>query len=944
MITQLLSDQLGRKIHWNNLSHIPGSLIDDIYTEPVTSTPQRMLRNGKTKLIFFTLFPILAFINIISNFLTVLFFMGRIVMSHSADKRQTYKDKATYAFDAAIKNIFGFTFCFIAAYYTREFSFLMIAEPQKNNQILSGGSYATKPTNIKPPRNIAEVVKFVKAIAYLHNTGDKRSVTIKGAGRSQGTQFIPADKNSIVLDLKHLNHVVVSDDRKTITVGAGATWQQIEDRISKLGLALKVRQASNVFSVGGSASANVHGWSHKEGSIVNTIESIKIVNSKGELQELTPADELFGYVIGGYGMFGVIVEVKLQVTPNIMLQETGKVVAIDEYVNYYHGDSDAINPNDQTTKMHLYRLSLDPKNLLKTGIAVNYVATESEPKPRPVTVSKEGRYGRRFDRILTNIARRLPIARRWYWESEVKRILDTKAPPATLVEHMQAPIRAMFNPARSEAEWLQEYFVPGPSLAEFLSDLGDLLMANEVSLLNASVRPVRRDNITQLGYANSSDMYAVVLCFNQKLDDDSKLVTRRWVKKANDLVLRNGGTYYLPYQPFATIEQFRNSYPNWQKVVAKKREVDPTEIFASEFFAKYFKDQNFNPYRVFTHEGLMNKFAGFLSNVLVEIEPKDLNNLMVNILGYAETNEEIFTELHRRIGEAKPSFIESIRRELLSLAMIKKDLSQQAFELMYPNGYQPNNPISGILEIGYPGRFLKTMINQLSISGKVEVMQEASAITDVIQSGYPMPHSRTHHLSYSEPDFSSIDSEKFDLVTCFVGLHHFTTCGLEDFLFGINRVLRKDGSFLLVDHDVTDGESLAMATLAHSIFNAAKGASIAEEFDEVRNFQSLDTWKNVLDKYGFECMTSPRTMIRDGDPSLNTMVRFKKVRDISHDSFNDLLSAAIVEPVIDRIGSKSPSVVFRTIPDYILTQKNVGHERRQESYLKETPHRLELKQ
>jgi SAM-dependent methyltransferase len=490
----------------------------------------------------------------------------------------------------------------------------------------------------------------------------------------------------------------------------------------------------------------------------------------------------------------------------------------------------------------------------------------------------------------------------------------------TLVEHMQAPIRAMFNPARSEAEWLQEYFVPGPNLAKFLSDLGDLLMANDVSLLNASVRPVRKDNVTQLGYANASDMFAIVLCFNQKLDDDSKLVTRRWIKEANDLVLRNSGTYYLPYQPFATKEQFRTAYPNWEKVVAKKREVDPTALFASEFFTKYFKDEKFNPYRVFTHEGLMQKFGGFLTNVLVEIEPNNLNKIMADILGYAETSEEIFTELHRRIAEAKPSFLESKRRELRSLAMIKKDLSQQAFELMYPNGYQPNKPISGILEIGYPGRFLKTMIDQLKITGKIEVMQEASAITDVIQSGYPVPHSRTHHLSYSEPDFSAMDSDRFDLVTCFVGLHHFTKQGLEDFLFGINRVLRKDGSFLLVDHDVTNGESLAMATLAHSIFNAAKGASIDDEFSEIRNFQSLDTWKQVLEKYGFECMASPR-MIRDGDPSLNTMVRFKKVRDISHSSFNDLLNVAITEPIIDRIDPKSPSVLFRKMSDYIDTQR-----------------------
>lgn len=919
---KILSNLLGRHIHFNNLSHIPGSLIDDIYTEPVTSVPHKIARNIKTKVIFFTLFPLLAFINIISNILTATFYRGRIIASHSQDKQQIYRDKAAHAFEAAIKNIFGLAFCFIALYYTREFSFLLIAAPLRKKEILSGGSVAAKETDIKPPRTIAEVVKFIKDAAKRHNDGEKRSIAIKGAGLSQGRQFIPADKNSIVLDLKHLNSVVVSDDRKTIKVGAGATWQYIESIIAPLGLALKVRQASNVFSVGGSLSSNVHGWSHKDGSLVNTVESIKIVNSAGELQELTPADELFGYVIGGLGMFGPIVECTLQVTQNIKLKETGEVVALDQYVNYYHDGK----PSSEKTKLHLFRLSLDPKALLKTGVAVNYITTEAEPKAYPIALPKEGRHGKRSERIMTNIARRLPVTRRLYWNGEVKRILADK-PPITLVEHMQAPIRAMFNPARSEAEWLQEYFIPGENLPKFLNELGDLLMANSVCLLNASVRPVIKDNKTHMGYANASEMFAVVLCFNQKLDDDAKLVTRRWIKEATALAIHHRGTYYLAYQPFATKDQFRASYPNWQKVLAKKFEVDPNGLFASDFYTKYFLDEGFNPLKqVFNHEGLMKKFGKFLTNVLVEVDPDDINKLMVDILDYADTSEEIFTELHRRIDEARQSFIESKRRELRSLTMIKKDLTQQAFELMYPNGYQPSQPITGILEVGYPGRFLKTMIEQLKIGGKIEVMQEAPAITDVIQSGYPIPQSKTHNLSYAEPDFSDMENERFDLVTCFVGLHHFTQRGLEDFLFGINRVIRKDGSFLLVDHDVTDPESRAMATLAHSVFNAVKGASIDEEFSEIRNFKSLDAWTEILNKYGFERMASPRTMIREGDPSVNTMIRFKKVRTLSHDSFDNLVNIAASEEVIDRVGARSPSMVFRAMPDSSVTQRKESQE------------------
>ena len=37
--------------------------------------------------------------------------------------------------------------------------------------------------------------------------------------------------------------------------------------------------------------------------------------------------------------------------------------------------------------------------------------------------------------------------------------------------------------------------------------------------------------------------------------------TKNWVKESIDLALKNKGTFYLPYQQFATKEQFEKAYP-----------------------------------------------------------------------------------------------------------------------------------------------------------------------------------------------------------------------------------------------------------------------------------------------------------------------------------------------------------------------------------------------
>ena len=702
---------------------------------------------------------------------------------------------------------------------------------------------------------------------------------MRGYGASQGLQFLPKDSNSIVLDVQSLNNIIVNKQEHSIIVGAGATWGAIEEVLAPYGLAINIRQASNIFSVGGSLSANVHGWAHKNGCVANSIEYIEVVTPKGELRRLTSNDDLFGYVLGGYGMFGIIVSAKIKVVPNEVLQEQGELVDIQDYINYYQNTDSAATPQAANTRMHLYRLSLEPESLLQTGIAVNYVA-QNPLAPVEVHISKEERAGTRIQRIMTNVARRFAWARKFYWKTESKKITNGQALTQTTIEHMQAPINAMFSNARSDTEWLQEYFLPEDKLADFLGVLGKLLTDNKVKLLNASVRPVIQDKITKMGYANKQNMFAVVLCFNQKLDADSRLNSRRWIKQATKLALARGGTYYLPYQPFASKEQFQSSYPQYKRILAKKAEVDPNNIFNSGFMANYFGEERANPYKdVFFNEDLTKEFGEFLSNVLQDIKPGEFNPLMQDILTYADSAEDIFKELHRRISEISPGFFTAKARKLNALSNLKEALTRQAAKLMEKELKGRSTALNGILEIGYPGRFIKPIIKKLGITGKAEVMQEAAAITDIVQSGFPRGHSKSYKLDYSAPEFT-MPSASYDVVTCFVGLHHFNDVALDSFLCSLNKVLRMEGNFLLVEHDVTDDKTYAMASLAHSIFNAVKGASLAEEFDEERNFRSLKDWQDILAKYGFALQVSPQTMIRAGDPSLNTMVHFKKISEL----------------------------------------------------------------
>lgn len=846
-----------------SFSSLPAKWIDDIHLRQTNSLLSKVLGFITTRLIFIGFFPILAIVDTAFNLGCSLLLKTKAWMSKNASSRSALNVQASDAFDLAVKNMLAFCATFIGFINPKLVSFYFIPKAQSQNTVISGGGLYRQETRIEFPKD-EEALKRIFEEANKNN----KTISVIGAGRSQGKQFVPADEKSIAIDMTHFNQIKINAKQKTAIVGAGATWGDLQIAANPLKLAVKVMQASNVFSIGGSIGTNIHGW-NKAGTIANTIRAIRILNAKGEIQRLTPKDELFGYVIGGFGQFGIVLDAEIELTDNQSLVERSVTVRPENYVDYFKKN---VEKNDEK-KMHLYRLSIDPNNLLGEGIAVNYEEVPATQKETTKGLNKEPVHGTRLERILVNFARRFPSFRQFVWAYEKNRLLKNET-LTTTNEIMHPPINAMFNNSKSESEWLQEYFIPGEKLDSFIKSLSVLLTKNKVPLINATVRYVKQDNISKMGYANQGDRFAVVLCFNQSLKAHEVIQAKKWIKESIDLTLQHGGAYYLPYQAVASSEQFEKSYPTCTKVAKKKMEVDPEGRFKSGFSAQYLKKET-NFYKaIFKSPALKAEFGQFLDNILQRVDKDKLYALMDDILSYADSNEDIYNELQRRVSEIMPSFIDGTTRILSSLSDIKHDLGQQVATLMQSD---PNktNTINGLIEIGYPGRFIGALRKNHTVTGKVTVINDQESLTDYIQTGFPRPYDQFLPIN----DYAPFDTEKLgdnsvDMVTCFIGLHHIPEEKMDGFLKSIRRVLRPGGSFMLVDHDVRSEKDNAMANMAHSIYNAVMGVSLQEEKNEVRNFRSLAHWNQLLEKYGFGKTACEHTMIREGDPSKNTMMRF----------------------------------------------------------------------
>jgi FAD/FMN-containing dehydrogenase len=178
------------------------------------------------------------------------------------------------------------------------------------------------------PRSIDEIVHAVK--------NAKSAISIGGARASQGGQI--AEENSLHLDLRQFNQVVAFDPAgKTITVQAGITWRDIQEKIDPFGLSVAIMQTYANFTVGGSLSVNCHGRYVGAGPLILSVKRIKLVLADGSVVEATPElnSDLFYSAIGGYGGIGVIAEATLQLADNTRIERQDQVMPISGYRNYF---------------------------------------------------------------------------------------------------------------------------------------------------------------------------------------------------------------------------------------------------------------------------------------------------------------------------------------------------------------------------------------------------------------------------------------------------------------------------------------------------------------------------------------------------------------------------------------------------------------------------------
>jgi hypothetical protein len=150
-------------------------------------------------------------------------------------------------------------------------------------------------------------------------------------------------------------------------------------------------------------------------------------------------------------------------------------------------------------------------------------------------------------------------------------------------------IRELEPASRKDSTYvLQEYFVPVNRFEHFASAMAEVLKRRHVNVINVSIRHSRADPGTLLAWARS-EVFAFVIYYKQGTSEVARREVQLWTRELIDKALAEGGAYYLPYQIFATKDQFHAAYPRAWEFFALKKKVDPTDKFRNRLWDAYYE-------------------------------------------------------------------------------------------------------------------------------------------------------------------------------------------------------------------------------------------------------------------------------------------------------------------------------------------------------------------
>ncbi len=403
-----------------------------------------------------------------------------------------------------------------------------------------------------------------------------RPLIASGARHSMGAQSLSEDGVVLTLDR---GEVEVDPKAGTYRASAGARWWQVIDKLDPLGFSPEVMQSNHDFTVASTFCVNAHGWAAPRPPAGSTVLSFEMLDAEARpircARDENP--ETFAAMMGGYGLMGVITEMELRMVPNRRLAPSFARMP---------GAALGTRLRDEVAEpgveMAYGRLDVSRDAFFEDGLLVTYRPTEEQADlPQANGSGFMSRLSRHaFRAQLGNEGARRA---RWWLETGPGPAIAGEVTRNALLDE---PVATLDDGDLRRTDILHEYFVPPEAFPDFVRLCQAVIPESYQELLNITLRWVEADTESWLAYAPEPRVAAVML-FSQEKTARAEADMARLTRALIDGTLALGGSYYLPYRPHATLEQFEAAYPRARDFARMKLRLDPERRFVSPFWTRY---------------------------------------------------------------------------------------------------------------------------------------------------------------------------------------------------------------------------------------------------------------------------------------------------------------------------------------------------------------------
>lgn len=435
------------------------------------------------------------------------------------------------------------------------------------------------------PKTVTEVIK-----AVIQANKDGSSIIVAGGRHAMGgQQFV---SGGVLLDLSRLNQLEHFDPQLgQVTVQAGMQWPELMRKLHVMqqgasrqwGIRQKQTGADRL-SVGGAIAANIHGRGLNMPPFVADIISFELVNADGQLVHCSRQQNtaLFRLVVGGYGLFGIVVTATLQLAVRQQVVREVELCTLAQMIQtlpqriqagYLYGD---------------FQFETAPASagFLRHGVYSCYRPVATTPIAKQQLRLSKANWQQLLYLAHTDKAEAFRRFSAFYLASGGQRYWSDSHQLSIYLDDYHLLLDQQLDRGCAGSEMITELYVPLQALERFMTDCAADFRQHHVDLIYGTVRFIRRDTETVLAWARQD--YACVI-FNLHIDHQPAAIATAasHFRRLIDIAIRYQGSYFLTYHPFATKHQVAACYPQFVEFLQQKRVYDPALRFQSNWYRHY---------------------------------------------------------------------------------------------------------------------------------------------------------------------------------------------------------------------------------------------------------------------------------------------------------------------------------------------------------------------